>query len=126
MDDDMNSRRDVTANDRNRDFHPPHRHHDFQSCNGITSIIRVDRRQRTFVSSVHGLQHVNRFRPADFADDQPIRSHSQCISDQVSVSQCPASFGVRQSTFQPNNVGMQRSQFHRVFHGNEALRQRNG
>ena len=87
--------------------------------------VGVQRGQRAFVAGVHGLQHVERFRSAAFADDDPLGTHTQGVLHQVGGRDRALAFDVRRARFQPHDVLLLELQFGRVFDRDDALVVRN-
>jgi hypothetical protein len=51
--------------------------------------VGVNRGQRTIVTGIHRLQHIDSPRRHDLADDDAIGSHTQCVLDQVALVTSP-------------------------------------
>ena len=67
------------AGRRVRDIQVRHRHHRLQPIERVPRAVGVNRRQAAVVARVHRLQHVERFFPADLADDDAVRPHAQGV-----------------------------------------------
>ncbi len=98
-----------------------HRDHHFQTGQGVAGGVGVDGRHRSFVAGVHRLEHVQRFARTHFADDDPIRTHTQTVLHQIALSHFAAAFDVRRPRFQANDVRLLELQFRRVFDRDHAL-----
>ena len=112
---------DLLPHGFDRHFEAGHHDHRFQTGHGVARRIGVHRRHRTFVAGVHGLQHVERFRTAAFADDDPFGTHTQGISHQVGGGDLPLAFDIRRASFQPHDVFLLQLQFRRVFDRDDAV-----
>ena len=83
--------------------------------------VGVDRGQRAVVAGVHGLQHVQRFGAAAFADDDPFGPHTQGVAHQVGGRDRALAFDVRRTRFQSHDVVLLQLQFGRVFDRHDAV-----
>jgi hypothetical protein len=54
----------------------------------------MDSAHRSLVSGVHRLEHVECLSPANLADDDPIRSHAQCVPHEVANADLAFAFDV--------------------------------
>ncbi len=81
----------------------------------------MDRRQRTIVTRVHGLQHVERLGAAHFADHDAIRTHSQAIAKQLALRHLSLPFDVGRPCLESYDVRLLQLQFGRVLDGDDAL-----
>ena len=64
----------------------------------------MDGGHRTVVTGVEGLEHVERFHTADFADDDPIGPHAQRRPHERSHPHTAGALGVRWPRFEPDDV----------------------
>src|SRR6185312_15856658 len=76
-----------------------HTNHDFETRHAIARRIRVDRGERAIVTGVHGLEHVQRFFAADFADDDAVGTHTKGVDDEVANFDGAVPFDVRGARF---------------------------
>ena len=95
--------------------------HDFQPADGVARRVGVDRGERAVVTRVHGLQHVERFLAADFADDDAVGPHTQAVDQQLALPHRAVAFEVGGPGFQTRHVRLLQLQFGRVFDGDDAL-----
>ena len=79
-------------------------------------------RHRTIVTGVHRLQHVQRFRSARFADDDPIGPHTKSIDHQVARCDGTLAFNVRFARLQPHNMRLLQHEFGDVFNRDDTFR----
>src|SRR5437667_6305582 len=56
--------------------------------------IGVQGRQRTVMTGVHGLQHVDRLWTPDLADDDAIRPHAQRVDQELALRHLPLTLDV--------------------------------
>ena len=75
--DDLQRRRDLPPNDPKRQIQAGQAAHHLQPAHRIACIVGMDRRHASFVPRIHGLQHIEGFAAAAFADDDAIRPHAQ-------------------------------------------------
>ena len=61
------------------------RNHDFEARTASRGRVGVNRGQRAVVTGVHGLQHVERFFAADFADHDAVGAHTQAVDQQFAL-----------------------------------------
>ena len=102
-------------------FETGHRDHGFDTSDGIARRVGVQRGHRAFVTRVHGLQHVERFRSAALADDDSFGPHTQGVFHQVGGGDRAFAFDVRRPRFQPHDVLLLKLQFGGVFDRDDAL-----
>ena len=81
----------------------------------------MDRRQAAVVAGVHRLEHVQRFFAADFADDDAVRPHTQCVHHQVALAYGAFAFDVGRPGFETHDVPLLQLQFGGVFDRDDAL-----
>jgi hypothetical protein len=74
----------------------------------------VNRGHRTFVTGVHGLEHVERFTTTTLTDDDPLRTHTQGVFNEVGGSYRPFPSIFGRACFQPDHVILLQLQFSRV------------
>src|SRR5262249_31049902 len=77
--------------------------------------------QRSFVAGVHGLEHVERFRTAHFADDDPVRPHAESVADQVALGDLAHPFQVGRTGFQLYYVRLLELQLGSFLDGHQSL-----
>ena len=71
----MKGRNHLLSNGAGRQFRARKKHHGFQPRQSIPGRIGVDRAHATFMTGIHGLQHIQGFRSPDLPDDDPVRPH---------------------------------------------------
>ena len=74
------------------------------------------------MARIHGLQHVERFRSAAFADDDSFGPHTQRVAHQVRGRDGAFAFDIRRSRFQSHNVLLLELQFRGVLDRHDAVR----
>ena len=84
----------------------PHHDHAFETADGFARRIGVQRAHRSVVAGVHGLEQVEGFRAADFADDDAFGPHTQAVLDQVAHLDLAFAFKIRRASFEANHVGL--------------------
>ena len=75
----------------------------------------MNRRQATVVPGVHRLQHVQGFVAPHLADDDAIRSHTQSVDDELTLSDGALAFDVGRPGFQPRDVNLIELKFGGIF-----------
>ena len=66
---------------------------------------------RTVVAGIHGLEHVERFFAANFADDDSVGPHTQAVDDQLTGLNRSFAVGIRRAALQSNYVTLLQLQF---------------
>ena len=121
MNDERDRRGDVPPHDGDRQVEARHADHHFQTGQGVARVVGVDRRQRAFVARVHGLQHVERFAAADFAEDDAVGPHAKGVAHQVALRDFAGAFDVWRPRFELDDVLPLQQQFGRVFDRHQPL-----
>ena len=88
---------------------------------GFARAVGVERAHRAVVAGVHGLQKVERFGSADFADDDAFRTHTQTVLDEIAHGDLAFAFDVRRAGFKTHHVRLLQLKFGGVFAGDDAL-----
>ena len=83
--------------------------------------VRVNGRQRSVVTGVHGLEHVQRFFTADLADDDAVGTHTQGVDDQLPLADGALAFDVGRPGFEPRHVFLVQLQLRGVLDRDDAL-----
>ena len=73
------------------------------------------------MTGVHGLQHVQRFLAADFADDDAVGTHTQAVDQQFALPHRAVCLRGWRAGFQAHHMRLLQLQFGRVFDGDDAL-----
>src|SRR4030095_15032494 len=81
MHDEVDGIRDLAADRLLRDFDVRHHHHVFHTSQAFARAVGVERSHRSIVAGVHGGQKVEALAAANFAKDDAIRTHTQCVDD---------------------------------------------
>ena len=81
--DHVERRGDLLADRLDRQVVARHQHHRLETGERVARGVGVHRRQRAVVARVHGLEHVERLRAADLADDDPVGAHAQRVAHEV-------------------------------------------
>ena len=121
VDDELDAGGDVLANDGDGEFETGHGDHHFESRQGVTRVVGVDGGQRTFVTRIHGLQHIEGFGTANFADQDAVGTHAKTVANQIALRDLAAPFRVGHARFQRDDVRMLQDEFGRIFDGYEAF-----
>ena len=83
-----------------RQVQPGHKHHGFQTGEYISRAVGMGRSQRTIVTRVHGLKHIQRFAATDFAYDNAVRTHTERVLYQVTDGYGALTFNISRAGFQ--------------------------
>src|SRR5262245_105033 len=94
---------DLAADAADGRRHSGHGDHLFKPLQRIAWRIRVDRRHRAFVARIHGLQHVEGFLAATFADDDAVRPHAQRVLHQLALADFSSALGVGRTRLEAPN-----------------------
>ena len=81
----------------------------------------MQRAHRAVVAGVHGLQQVESFGSANFADDDALRPHTQAVTHEIAHRDLPFAFEIWWPRFQSHHMRLLQLQFRGVFAGNDAL-----
>src|SRR6266545_4416224 len=77
-----------------------HHHHGLETREGIARRVGVHGGHGAVVARVHGLQHVERFRPARFTHDDTVRTHTQGVDYKVALRNRSRAFDVHGARLQ--------------------------
>ncbi len=102
-----------------------HQHHGLEAGQGVSGSVGVERRERTVVSGVHGLEHVEGLATAHLADDDAIGPHAQGVAHEIADRDLAASFEVLRASLEPDHVAALQAELDGVFDGDDALAERN-
>ena len=114
-------RRDLSTDARDWQPHASHGHHLFEPFERITRRVGVNGRHRTLVTRVHRLQHVESFVAATLTNDDAIWTHTQCVLDQVTLTDLALPFGVGRTRFHPTDMQLLQLQLGCVFDRYQTL-----
>src|ERR1700683_1955576 len=98
-----------------------YRNHVLDAGQGIAYGVGVDRGERTLVTGVHGLQHIEGFFAADFADHDAVGAHTQTVDDQLTLADGAFALDVGGPGFEADDVFLLELKFGGVFDGDDAL-----
>ncbi len=94
LDDELDGRHDLLANDANGQVHARHEDHGLDAAECVSRSVGMHRRQGAVMTGVHGLQHVERRRVANLADDDAVRTHAERVADEVADRDLPLALHV--------------------------------
>jgi hypothetical protein len=98
-----------------------HSDHGFHTADGFTRTVGVQRSHRAVVAGIHGLQKVKRFRAPHLAHDDPFRTHTQTVLDELPHRDLAFAFNVRRACLEAHNVRLLELKFRGVFAGDDPL-----
>src|SRR5579859_3411667 len=104
-----------------RQYHVPHLHHVLDPRQGVPRGVRMNRGHAPVMPGVHRLQHVERFGTADLAQDDAIRSHPQCVANQVALCHLAATLQAGDPGLQSHHMRLLQLQLGCVLNGDNAL-----
>ena len=81
----------------------------------------MNRGHRAIVPGVHRLHHVERFRPADFADDDAVRPHPQRVAQEIALADLAVALEIGGPRLQRDDVRLLQLEFGSVLDGDDAL-----
>lgn len=81
-------------------------HHGGQAADRLFRCVGMERGERTIVSSVHGLQHIERFAAAAFTYHDPVGAHAERIDDEVFDRHFAEALDVLGSCFKTDHMGV--------------------
>ena len=81
-----------------------HHDHRLETSDRVTRRVRMACGQRTIVTGVHRLEHIERFSTTTFADDDPVGTHTQAVSHEVGRRNSAFAFDVCRACFQADHV----------------------
>src|SRR5215472_7543130 len=93
LDQQADRRCDLTSNAAGAYGHPGHAYHLLEPLERITRRIRVHSRHRSFMTGVHGLEHVEGLLAATLADDDTVGTHPKGILDELTLADLAPAFG---------------------------------
>src|SRR5260221_10703225 len=82
----LHSRSDLTPDARYRHRGADHSHHLLEPLDRVARCVGMDGGHRSLVTGVHCLQHVEGFIATTLTDDDTVRTHAQCILDQLALA----------------------------------------
>src|ERR1700728_3914362 len=121
LEDQAHRGRDLLADGLLRQVQVRHHRHRFNASECITRTVGVNCGHRSVVARVHGLEHVESFLAADFADDDPIGTHAQAVDHQLPREDCSLALCVGRTTFEAHHMPLLQLQLRRVFDGDDSL-----
>src|SRR5438034_1906548 len=94
IDDKVDGRHDLLAYRTKWQIRTRHQHHRLDPGQGVAGSVRVDRRERSVVARIHRLEHVERLGTTALADDDAIRTHPECVAEEVEERDLAVTFDV--------------------------------
>ena len=104
MDDEIQRGRDVISHGAHRQRETGHEHHGLDTRERVSRRVGVDGGKRPVVARVHGLKHVEHFGTANLTNHDPIRSHAERVSDEISLADGSLSLDVGWARLEPDDV----------------------
>jgi hypothetical protein len=85
---------------------PPERSQGLQTSGNVGSGIGVDRATPAIVAGMHRRQQVTDLGATDLADHQPVRTHAERLTDQISQADRSSQLGVSRPTLDSHDMRM--------------------
>ena len=101
----LHSRRNLSADDRNRKFHAAHHYHGNKSLDHIRGTVGMGGPQAPLMSGIQAHKKIRRLRTSHFSHDNSVRPHTQRRPDQIPDRDLPALLHGRIPGLQTNQVG---------------------
>jgi hypothetical protein len=108
--DHVERRRHLSADVRRGQIHVGHHRHRLEAPQNVTGGVGVRRRERSLVTGVHRLQHVERLTPSDLPDDDPVGAHPKRVANQIAHRHLATSLHVRRTRFEGDDVRIRQTQ----------------
>ena len=98
-----------------------HADHHFQAAQAVARGVGMQRGERSIVTRVHGLQHVERFLGADLSHNDAVGAHTQRVDHQLADVDGARAFHVGRPGFHARHMRLLQAQLGGVFDGDDAL-----
>src|SRR5438477_11559840 len=85
----------------------------------------MHRRQRSLMTSIHRLEHVECLRATDLANDDPVRPHAQRISNEIANRNLPLTFDIGRARLETERVTLPEPKLRGVFDRHDPVGVRN-
>ena len=121
LDDEMQGRSNLLTDRPVGEVKAGHEDHVLDTSKAVTRRVGVDGRHRSLVTRVHGVEHVERFLATDLADDDPVRTHAQCVAEEISLGYLAAAVYVGRPRLQTHDVRLLHLDLDRVLNRDDAL-----
>ena len=122
--DELNGRRNLLPHGFLRQVGRAHRDHRLDTGQRVARRVGVHGGQRSVVTGVHRLQHVEGFLAADLADHDAIRPHTQGVDHELTLLDGALAFDVGRTGLETHDVLLVHLQFGRVLDRDDALLRR--
>src|SRR5207302_92771 len=120
-DDEVDGGCDLRAHRLERDVDGGHHHHRLEAGQRVARRVGVDGRHRTVVPGVHRLQHVQRLRTADLADQDPVGPHPKAVAEELADGQLALAFHIGWTVLEGDDVRVLDLQLRRVLDRDHTL-----
>ena len=125
LDKEVHRRSDLLADRADTHVGIRHADHDFKASQRVAGGVGVDGGERSVVTGIHGLQHVQGLLGADLADDDTVGTHTEGVDDELPDMDCSGAFDVGGAGLHARHVGLLEAQFGGVFDGDDPFVFRN-
>src|ERR1035437_39487 len=98
-----------------------HEHQRLETADALLGVVGVERGQRTVVTGVHRLEHVERLTTATLSDDNPIGPHAQRVDHQFADRHTAAALDVGRPGLERHHVLLAELELGGVLDGDDAL-----
>src|SRR5437879_12274328 len=118
----VDGRADLLAHGTRDHIGISHADHDLQTPNGIARIVGVDGSQRSIVTRIHGLEHIERLLAPYLTDDDSGGPHTEGIDDEVANADGAVTFDVGWAGFHARYMCLAQPQLGGIFDGRSEER----
>ena len=81
----------------------------------------MDGAERTLMARIHRLEHLERLGAANFADDDPVRTHAQRVSQQVALGDRVVAHHIGRTRLHLDHMPLLQCQLQRIFDRHDPL-----
>ncbi len=121
LDDQVDGTGNLLADGLQGQVHAGHQDQGLEPREGLTGRVGVDRRHRSIVAGVHGLEHVEGLTGAALADHDAVGAHPQGVDDQIADVDAALAVDVRRARLEPAHVFLVELELGGVLDGDDPL-----
>src|SRR5690606_38969288 len=121
LDDEVHAFRYLAADRFLRDLDVAHQDHVFHTAEAFARAVGVKRTHRAVVTGVHRREQVEALGAANFAQDDPVWTHTQRVLDQIADGDGALAFEVRRTGFEREPMRLLQAKLGRVLDRQHAL-----
>ena len=121
MDNEIDRGGDLLPDRLGRQVHPGHQHHGLDTRERIARAVCMQGGQRSVMSGVHRLQHVERLSGTALSDDDPVGPHPQGIHGEITDRDLSPPARVWRPRLQAAHMLLQETQLRGIFDRHDPL-----